>query len=169
MKPYWSKLRVAPLAFVVVPSRVVCPRSVSHVVEMYPPHWFVIKTWLCLLVCYVLVVCLPARVDPAFSKKIRHNPLKHHIKARSLRKPTPLQMVSRRPVRTHQGSGRMDAEGSQVDRRERLNDEEVNQGEDGGENVVLPPPPRPIELAQVLANQTVLMEAILNTVNRSRP
>jgi hypothetical protein len=63
----------------------------------------------------------------------------------------------------------MDAKGSQADRRERLNDQEVNQGEDGGENVVLPLPPPPIELAQVLANQTVLMEAIFNTVNRPRP
>jgi hypothetical protein len=45
----------------------------------------------------------------------------------------------------------------------------VNQGEDGGENVVLPPPPPPIELAQVLANQTLLMEAIFNVVNRPRP
>jgi hypothetical protein len=63
----------------------------------------------------------------------------------------------------------VDAEGWQADRRERLNDQEVNQDEDGGENVVLPPPPPPIELAQVLANQTVLMEAIFNTVNRPRP
>jgi hypothetical protein len=63
----------------------------------------------------------------------------------------------------------MDAEGSQADRRERLNDQEVNQGEDGGENIVLPLPPPPIELAQLLANQTVLMEAIFNTVNRPRP
>jgi hypothetical protein len=62
----------------------------------------------------------------------------------------------------------MDAEGSQADRRERLNNQEVNQGEDG-ENVVLPPPPPPIELAQVLANQAVLMEAIFNAVNRPRP
>jgi hypothetical protein len=59
-------------------------------------------------------------------------------------------MVFRRTVRTHLGSGRMDAEGSQADRRERLNDQEVNQGEDGGENIVLPPPPPPIELAQGL-------------------
>jgi hypothetical protein len=63
----------------------------------------------------------------------------------------------------------MDAKGSQADRRERLNHQEVNQGEDGGENAVLPPPPPPIELAQVLANQTVLMEAIFNAVNRPRP
>jgi hypothetical protein len=63
----------------------------------------------------------------------------------------------------------MDAEGSQVDRRERLNDQEVDQGEYGGENVVLPPPPPPVELAQVLANQTLLMEAICNAVNRPRP
>jgi hypothetical protein len=63
----------------------------------------------------------------------------------------------------------MDAEGSQADRRERLNDQEVNQGEDGGENAVLPPPPPPIEPTQVLANQTILMEAIFNTVNRQRP
>jgi hypothetical protein len=58
----------------------------------------------------------------------------------------------------------MDAEGSQADRRERLNDQEVNQGEDGGENAVLLLPPPPVELAQVLANQTLLMEA-----NRPRP
>jgi hypothetical protein len=63
----------------------------------------------------------------------------------------------------------MDVEGSQADRRERLNDQEVNQGEDGGENVVLPPPPPPVELAQVLANQTLLLEAIFNAVNRPRP
>jgi hypothetical protein len=63
----------------------------------------------------------------------------------------------------------MDAEGSQADRRGRLNDQEVNQGEDGGENVVLPLPPPPVELAQVLANQTLLMEAIFNAVNRPRP
>jgi hypothetical protein len=63
----------------------------------------------------------------------------------------------------------MDAEVSQADRRERLNDQEVNQGEDGGENVVLPPPPPPVELAQVLANQTLLMEAIFNAINRPRP
>jgi hypothetical protein len=60
----------------------------------------------------------------------------------------------------------MDAEGSQADR---LNDQEVNQGEDGGENAVLPPPPPLVELAQVLANQTLLMEAIFNAVNRPRP
>jgi hypothetical protein len=63
----------------------------------------------------------------------------------------------------------MDAEGLQADRRKRLNDQEVNQGEDGGENVVLEPPPPPVELAQVLANQTLLMEAIFNVVNRPRP
>jgi hypothetical protein len=63
----------------------------------------------------------------------------------------------------------VDVEGSQADRREHLIDQEVNQGEDGGENVVLPLPPTPIELAQVLANQTVLMEAIFNAVNRPRP
>jgi hypothetical protein len=63
----------------------------------------------------------------------------------------------------------MDAEGSQADRRERVNDQELNQGDDGGENVVLPPPPPPIELAQVFANQTVLMEAIFNAVNCPRP
>jgi hypothetical protein len=63
----------------------------------------------------------------------------------------------------------MDAEGLQADRRERLNDQEVNQGKDGGENVVLPLPSRPVELAQVLANQTPLMEAIFNAVNQPRP
>jgi hypothetical protein len=63
----------------------------------------------------------------------------------------------------------MDAEGSQADRRQRLNDQDVNQGEDGGENVVLPPPPPPVELAQVLDNQTLLMEAIFNAVNHPRP
>jgi hypothetical protein len=63
----------------------------------------------------------------------------------------------------------MDTEGLQADRRERLNDQEVNQGEDEGENTVLPPPPPPVELAQVLANQTLLMEAIFNAVNRPRP
>jgi hypothetical protein len=62
----------------------------------------------------------------------------------------------------------MDTEGSQVDQRARLNNQEVNQDEDGGENVVLPPPP-PIDLAQVLSNQTILMEAIFNVVNRQRP
>jgi hypothetical protein len=74
-----------------------------------------------------------------------------------------------RPIRTHQGSDRVDAEGWQADRRERINDQEVNQDEDGGENVVLRRAPPPIELAQVLANQTVLMEAIFNAVNRPRP
>jgi hypothetical protein len=59
---------VVPLVLVAL-SHVVCPRSVSRVVGMYPPRWFVIKTCLCLLVCYVLVVCLPAGVDPAFSKR----------------------------------------------------------------------------------------------------
>jgi hypothetical protein len=63
----------------------------------------------------------------------------------------------------------MDAEGSQADQRERLNDQEVNQGENGGENQVLPPPPPPVDLAQVLANQTLLMEAIFNVVNHPRP
>jgi hypothetical protein len=43
--------------------------SVSRVVGMYPPHLFVIKICLCLFVCYVLVECLPAGVDPAFSKR----------------------------------------------------------------------------------------------------
>jgi hypothetical protein len=65
------------------------------------------------------------------------------MKARSLRELALLQMVSGRPARTHQASGRMDVEGSQADRREHLNNQEVNQGEDGGENVVLPPPPPP--------------------------
>jgi hypothetical protein len=44
----------------------VCPCSVSHVVRMYPPHLFVIKTCMCLFVCYVFVECLPAEVDSAF-------------------------------------------------------------------------------------------------------
>jgi hypothetical protein len=78
-------------------------------------------------------------------------------------------MVSRRPARTLHGSSRMDAEGSQADRRECLNGQEVNQGEDGGENQVLPLPPPPVDLAQVLANQTLLMEAIFNAVNCPRP
>jgi hypothetical protein len=63
----------------------------------------------------------------------------------------------------------MDVEGSQADRRECLNDQEVNQGEDGGENQVLPPPPPPVDLVQVLANQTLLMEAIFNAINHPRP
>jgi hypothetical protein len=63
----------------------------------------------------------------------------------------------------------MYAEGSQADRKERLNDQEVNQGEDGGENVVLPLPPPPEDLSQVLANQTLLLEAIANAINRPRP
>jgi hypothetical protein len=63
----------------------------------------------------------------------------------------------------------MDAERSQADRREHLNDQEVNQGEYRGQNVVQPSPPPPVELAQVLANQTLLMEAIFNAVNRPRP
>jgi hypothetical protein len=62
----------------------------------------------------------------------------------------------------------MDEEGSQADQRGHLNDQEVNQGEDG-ENQVLPPPPPPIDLVQVLANQTLLMEAIFNAVNHPRP
>jgi hypothetical protein len=63
----------------------------------------------------------------------------------------------------------MDVEGSQAGRRERLNDQEVNQGEDGEENIVLPPPPPPVDLMHVLANQTLLMEAIANAINRPRP
>jgi hypothetical protein len=68
----------------------------------------------------------------SFRKESRLNQLKHHVKSRSHRKSAPLQMVSRRPARTFQSSDRMDAEGSQAERRERLNDQEVNQGEDGG-------------------------------------
>jgi hypothetical protein len=45
----------------------------------------------------------------------------------------------------------------------------VNQGEDGGENQVLAPPPPLVDLAQVLANQTLLMEAIFNAFNHPRP
>jgi hypothetical protein len=77
-----------------------------------------------MLVCLLCACCvLAGRSRPyLFKKEIRHNPLKHHMKTRSLRKPAPLQMVSRRPARTHQGSGHMDAEGSQADRREHLND-----------------------------------------------
>jgi hypothetical protein len=63
----------------------------------------------------------------------------------------------------------MDAEGSQAERRKRLNDQEVNQGEDGGENLVLPPPPPPVDLAQILVNRTLLLEAIANAINRPRP
>jgi hypothetical protein len=63
----------------------------------------------------------------------------------------------------------MDTEGSQVERRECLNDQEVNQGEDGGENHVQPPPPPAIDLAHVLDNQTLLLEAIANAINRPRP
>jgi hypothetical protein len=46
----------------------------------------------------------------------------------------------------------------------------VNQGKDGGENHVQPPPPPPaVDLAQVMANQTMLLEAIANAINRPRP
>jgi hypothetical protein len=65
--------------------------------------------------------------------------------------------------------GKLMARLTDFHRQQRLNDQEVNQGEDGGENVVLPPPPPPVDLAQVLANQTLLMEAIFNAVNRPRP
>jgi hypothetical protein len=40
---------------------------------MYAPHLFVIKTYLCLFLCYVLVVYLPAGVDPAFSMEAIFN------------------------------------------------------------------------------------------------
>jgi hypothetical protein len=69
MMPQWSELRVTPLAFVIAPGRVACPRYISRVVGMYPPHLFVIKMCMCLFVCYVLVVCLPVGVDPDFSKR----------------------------------------------------------------------------------------------------
>jgi hypothetical protein len=53
-------VQAAPLVL----SRVVCSRSRDVSASLV-----VIKTCLCLLVCYVLVVCLPAGVDPAFSKR----------------------------------------------------------------------------------------------------
>jgi hypothetical protein len=57
-----------PLVLVAL-SRVVCPRSVSRVVGMYPPRWFVIKTCLCSLVCYVLDCVLAGRSRPCLFKK----------------------------------------------------------------------------------------------------
>jgi hypothetical protein len=49
------------------------------------------------------------------------------------------------------------------------NEQEVNQGEGGGENRVQPPPPPTVDLTQVMANQTLLLEAIANAINRPRP
>jgi hypothetical protein len=63
----------------------------------------------------------------------------------------------------------MDAEGSQAERREHLNDQEVNQYEDGGENHVQSPPPPAVDLEQVLASQTLLLEAIANAIYSPRP
>jgi hypothetical protein len=63
----------------------------------------------------------------------------------------------------------MDAEGSQAEQRERLNDQAVNQFKDGGENHVQPLPTPAVDLAQVLTNQTLLLEAIANAINHPRP
>jgi hypothetical protein len=73
-------------------------------------------------------------------------------------------MVTRRAA----SRGYPNAKRSQADQRERLNNQEVNQGEDGGENHVQPPPPPAVDLAHVMANQTLLLEAIANAINRSR-
>jgi hypothetical protein len=84
-------------------------------------------------------------------------------------KPAPLQMVSRRLARTFQGSGRMDAEESQAKQRERLNDQEVNQGEDGGENHVQPPPPPYRRPSASIGQPNSAARAIANAINRPRP
>jgi hypothetical protein len=69
MKPCWSEHRVAPLAFVVVPSRVVCPRCTSRVVRDVSSSLVCNNNLSMLVVCYVLVVGMPAGGDPAFSKR----------------------------------------------------------------------------------------------------
>ena len=51
-------------------------------------------------------------------------------------------------------------------------DQEVNQHEGGAESQVRsqpPPPPLVIDLAQVINNQTLVLEALANAINRSRP
>jgi hypothetical protein len=60
-------------------------------------------------------------------------------------------------------------EGSQAERMKCHNEQEVNQGERGGENRVQPPPPHVVDLAQVMANPTLLLEAIANAINRPWP
>jgi hypothetical protein len=46
--------------------------------------------------------------------------------------------------------------------------QEVNQHEESGETSA-PPPPPVVDLVQVMHNQTLLMEALNNAVNRPRP
>jgi hypothetical protein len=49
-------------------------------------------------------------------------------------------------------------------------EQEVNQHEERGEtSAPPPPPPHVVDLVQVMPNQTLLMEALNNAVNRPRP
>jgi hypothetical protein len=48
-------------------------------------------------------------------------------------------------------------------------EQEVNQHEERGETSAPPPPPPVVDLVQVMHNQTLLMEALNNAINRPRP
>jgi hypothetical protein len=48
-------------------------------------------------------------------------------------------------------------------------EQEVNQHEERRETSTSPPPPHVVDLVQVMLNQTLLMEALNNVVNRPRP
>jgi hypothetical protein len=48
-------------------------------------------------------------------------------------------------------------------------EQEVNQHEERGETSAPPPPPHVVDLVQVMHNQTLLMDALNNAVNRPRP
>jgi hypothetical protein len=69
VKPYWSKLRVTLLAFVVVPSHVACPFCTSRVVRDVSSSLVCNKN-LSVIICLLCACCMLAgRSRPYLFKK----------------------------------------------------------------------------------------------------
>ena len=81
-------------------------------------------------------------------------------------------MASKRTTRTSPSQAPVVNTRRRLERQEEPQDQEVNQREERGESQVGPqqaPPPPVIDLVHMIHNQTLLLDALANSINRPRP
>ena len=127
----------------------------------------------CLPYC-VLVVCVPfgRRLILPF-QKLRIKQLKHLLIPISQKTLLNLQMVSRSVTRASRvrDPAAADAGVRPNGQNHPQEDQEVSQGRGENHDAQLPPPPPPpyVDLAQIIHNQTLILETLANALVNKRP